>query len=141
MMLTRWGRARLVAVCSAGVLASVSLQANLGEPLAAAKGRAGDYQRRYGAVDPIFKTGERGEVVMECWAAPPAMWPKARADAFANELLPAKLRGRKPKVLAKDGSLEGFAYDDGTQVVFKAFQGGLYIQVEVRAAGFNGSSC
>jgi hypothetical protein len=113
-MSMRWGRARLVAVCSAGVLASASLQANLGEPLAVAKGRAGDYQRRYGAVVPIFESGSRGEVIQECWAAPPAMWPKARAEAFASELLPAKLRGRKPKALPKDGSLEAFVYDDGT---------------------------
>jgi hypothetical protein len=78
---------------------------------------------------------------MECWAAPAAMWPKVRAEAFANELLPPRLRGQKPRALPKDGSLEAFAYEDGTEVVFKAFRDGLYMQVEVRAAAYKGSSC
>ena len=119
---------------------AVSVTANLGETMSAAKGRSASYAQRYGAVEPIFNVDSKGMVIMECWAAPPQMWSRDLALRFATELLPAPLQKAKPKALPKDGSEEGFLYPDGTRVILQEFQG-KYLGVEVRSPSFKGPGC
>ena len=133
------GLALLVGLLAA-VGSSANISATLGERVAAAKARANDYKTKFGAVDPVFQTDASGRIIMECWAAPPEMWSKARAMALGNELLPPKLKVAKPKALPRDGSEEAYVWSDGTKLVLKAFQD-KYIQVEVRAKTYTGPGC
>jgi hypothetical protein len=116
------------------------LSANLLEPLQSAKARATGYSKRYKAVDPIFRTDAKGMVVMECWAAPPEMWPQATAIAFGRELAPEKLRSSTPKALPPDGGERAFVWADGTQIVLRAFQNKI-TSVEVRLKSYTGNRC
>lgn len=116
------------------------VSANLGEPLATAKVRGSRYQAVYGAVEPIFKVDAKGNVVMECWAAPPAMWSKSQAMAFGTVLLPEKLAKTQPKSTGRDGSAELFQWPDGTTMVLRAFKD-KYLSIEVRAKSYTGNRC
>lgn len=129
----------LVTGCIIGSVAT-AVHGNLGDQLSTAKSRAQLYQQRYGAVDPIFRTDDKGIVVMECWAAPPEMWVKEVVLKCAADLLPASLRAQRAKALPKDGSEEALVYADGTRVILKELQG-KYISVEIRAPKYTGNRC
>lgn len=116
------------------------LSASVGDSLQAAKARGGDFAKRYGAVDPIVKGDAKGIVVMECWAAPPEMWPKATAIAFGKQLAPNSVRSSAPKALAGDGGEQVLVWTDGTQMILKTFQEKV-IQVEVRLKSYKGNRC
>jgi hypothetical protein len=112
----------------------------LGEPVAKAKARSGDYAKRYGAVEPIFEADPKGLIIMECWQAPPEMLTYKQAVALGKELLSPELRKVEPKPQRRDGNEQSFLWGDGTMVVLRAFED-RYISVEVRAKEYKGPGC
>jgi hypothetical protein len=116
--------------------------ANLGEKLSTAKARTSYYKKSFGAVDPIFQANKNGVVIMECWAASPEMWTKAKAMEFAKLLIPKKLRNEKPKMGPEDRIMEPYTFSEGTMIILQ--QAGFsnkYIGVEVRSPEYKGPPC
>ena len=88
----------------------------LGDTLAQAKSKSSQYERKYGAVAPMFQTDSAGSVIWEGWSAPPQMWSKTEALEFARQLLPSAVRDEAPTKGEKDGTKEPFIYSDGTVI-------------------------
>jgi len=113
---------------------------DLGDTIAQAKSRASSYYQKYGALDPLFKSGKDGKVIWECWAAPARMWSQKEAMEFAKELVPSSLKNEILKRGTKDGTSELYTYSDGTMIIFSVFDQ-KYVSVEVRAPGYDGPRC
>ncbi len=134
------GSVVLTLIIGLAVLASGTASANLDDTAQAARARAADYARRYGATDPIFKTTAKGLIALECWAAPPDRWSKETAMAFGLELVPTRLQSSTPAALPDDDANETYRFEDGTTLILQN-AGGEYIGVEVRAKGYKGPEC
>jgi len=123
-----------------GLLLPAAARGELGLTERAAKRKAGEWERKYGASQPTFITDAGGRVVVECWIAPLTEWSRPLAAAFAKELLPDRLAAARWKKIHTGSEMTVFALRDGTQVIFQEGLTGVS-GIEVRAAGYKGAGC
>ncbi len=99
-----------------------------------------EYKKKYGAVNPFFRTNKKGLVVAECWNAPHKMWSVKSSIKFAKLLVAKKLKNKKPKLISLDKLERIYKFSDGTRIILKMF-GGKCTLVGVYAPVYKGPSC
>lgn len=117
----------------------VLLEAKLGEGQESAQMRAGHWKQKYGAVAPIINTDD-GQVVQECWSAPPEGWSQQTALTFTHELVPDEAADAEPKQIGKDGNLTVFGVGSRYRVYLRGFRGIVY-DLEVALSTYKGPQC
>ncbi|MCP3927117.1 MAG: hypothetical protein GY714_31545 [Desulfobacterales bacterium] len=99
-----------------------------------------EYKKKYGAVNPFFRTNKKGIVVAECWNAPHKMWSVKSSIKFAKLIVPKKLKNEKPKLISSDKLEKIYKFSDGTRIILKMF-GGKCTLVGIYAPNYKGPSC
>lgn len=126
---------------SAGFLFTSSLaSARLGEKEKAAAARAKQWEKKFRAAEPYFKTNAKGIVIQECWAGPEESWSEGKALEFGRHLVPPKLSKQMPKREKVEGTYVWYKYKDGTAIVLSEGPEG-FIQVEVHLPSYKGGRC
>ena len=118
--------------------ATAPILGTLGESESAARARAETWEQRYGALNPIIIT-QGGKVVQECWSGPPFGWSEAQALEFAQQLLPAAIRGQAPRPVPTEVATKEFRVDS-YRILFIGL-GSMVYDLEVATESNSGPRC